>query len=112
VEIDAEKAELAKDDGSDLDAERDEDGLGVEEGSRRTQKMMDPRKPSPEEVAEHEMTHLPYRNWCRHCIKGRGREMPHKKSKGPPGLPEAHFDFCFLGRENEPGETLPILVVR
>ena len=28
------------------------------------------------------------------------------------GLRETHFDFCFLGHEKEPGQTLPILVVR
>ena len=27
-----------------------------------------------QERIEHEMTHLPFRSWCRHCITGRGRE--------------------------------------
>ena len=25
-------------------------------------------KPTPEEVAEHELTHLPFRSWCSHCV--------------------------------------------
>jgi hypothetical protein len=79
--MDAGVAEEVVDDGSDLDGELDEEGLGPEGGSRRTQKMTEPHRPSSEEVAEHEMTHLPYRNWCRHCVIGRGLEMPHVRSK-------------------------------
>ena len=26
----------------------------------------DPRRPTETEVRDHERTHLPYRNWCRH----------------------------------------------
>ena len=46
----------------------EEDG---ESGSRRVVKMNDPAMPSEEERRDHEMTHLPYRSWCRHCIRGR-----------------------------------------
>ena len=46
--------------------------LEVEHGSRKVQKVQDPREPSKEERLEHEMTHLPFRSWCRHCIRGRG----------------------------------------
>ena len=47
----------------------------VEMGSRKTKKMIDPKMPNGETVREHEMTHVPYRNWCRHCVRGRGKEM-------------------------------------
>ena len=29
-----------------------------------------PQLPSPEEVEEHRIDHLPYRVWCRHCVEG------------------------------------------
>jgi hypothetical protein len=96
---------LVGDGGEDLDEHE-------ETGTRRTIKMTDPCRPNNEEVQEHEKTHLPYRNWCRHCVSGRGREMAHKKSSGTHELPELHFDFCFLGREGEPHQTLSVLVVR
>ena len=35
-------------------------------------------KPSAEEVARHEVTHFPYRNWCHACQVGRGRDRYHK----------------------------------
>ncbi len=31
-----------------------------------------PVTPSAQEVLEHDVTHIPYRNWCRHCVEGRG----------------------------------------
>jgi hypothetical protein len=53
----------------------EEDGTedeNIEGGIRFTKKLKDPLMPSVEEVAEHRITHLPYRNWCRHCVRGRG----------------------------------------
>ena len=47
-------------------------------------KMLDPRQPSEEERRTHNLTHLPYRNWCEHCVKGRGREADHKQLKSQP----------------------------
>ena len=95
--------------GAEIEAEENED---EETGTRTTRKLPDPMKPSQAEVLEHRKTHLPYRNWCRHCARGRGTEMPHLKSKDEHSLPEVHLDFGFLGEEGEPGNTLPVLVVR
>ena len=34
-----------------------------------------PREPSEEEErCRHEATHLPYRSWCQHCVRGRGQK--------------------------------------
>ena len=29
-----------------------------------------PVRPSAADVAEHRVTHMPYRNWCPHCVAG------------------------------------------
>ena len=69
---------------------------GVDGSSRRLmQKLVDPILPKKAEVQAHEMTHLPFRNWCRHCVSGRGMERPHRQVQGERTLPEFHFDFCF-----------------
>ena len=47
---------------------------------REMKKLIDPKLPTKAEVEAHEMTHLPFRNWCRHCIKGRGIEAGHRKA--------------------------------
>ena len=85
-----------------------------EAGKRGILKMLDPKLPSKAEIEEHEITHLPYRNWCRHCVVGRGKEAPHRKQEGDKeaGMPEIHWDFMFLGAENDPGETVTVLVAK
>ena len=97
-------------------AEEEEAAGGEEEegesGERKVQRMNSPGKPSATEVDEHNLTHLPFRNWCRHCIRGRGKESPHKAGKGDGGeLPELHLDYCFPGEE-EAGKNLTVLVGR
>ena len=82
-----------------------------EDGVRKTVKMVDPMMPNEEERREHEMTHVPYRSWCRHCVRGRGKEMNHKKSKGQPTMTEIHMDLCFPGEEDGSG-SLTVLVAR
>ena len=89
--------------------EKDEGG---ESGVRRTMKKLDPMMPSAEERPEREMTPLPFRSWCRRCIRGRGKEEPCRRTSGDgEGLPEVHVDFMFMGEEKE-GKTLAVLVGR
>ena len=81
-------------------------------GSRKTKKMLDPKMPSGETVCEHEMTHVPYRNWCRHCVRGRGKEMGHRKlGASESDRAEIHMDLCFPGEEDG-SKTLTVLVAR
>ena len=37
-----------------------------------------PTRPSPEEIATHNLTHWPAKPWCPHCVAGRGRDEVHK----------------------------------
>ena len=67
--------------------------------------------PTQAEVDEHNMTHLPYRSWCTHCVRGRGEAHPHHKSGNEdPDVPELHVDCCFMGKSEEKAQ--PILVVK
>ena len=65
-------------------------------GQRTSRKMADPKSPSPDEVAEHNLNHLPYRSWCRHCVKGKCKENSHRRSEDEPKMNEVHFDYAFL----------------
>ena len=38
---------------------------------RDMRKMHDPKLPTKAEKEAHDMTHLPFRSWCRHCVRGR-----------------------------------------
>ena len=63
-----------------MSSAEDEVGTGQEEEEeeesrkREPEKRLDPRRPSDAEVKEHEFTHVPFRNWCRHCVRGQGVE--------------------------------------
>jgi hypothetical protein len=85
----------------------------LQQGERKAAKLNDPREPTSAERASHEMAHLPFRSWCRHCVRGRGKNAAHyKQAQGEGELHELHFDFAFMGEEDEPGETIAMLVVR
>ena len=82
-----------------------------EAGSRRPERMADPKMPDKAEVEEHRKSHLPYRNWCKHCVRGRGVEAPPRRQKEDVGMPELHFDFIFMGEESR-HQKWTILVVK
>ena len=46
---------------------------GAEEG-RRPLFTKSENQPSSQEVQEHMKTHIPYRSWCAHCVRGKGEE--------------------------------------
>ena len=57
-----------------------------------------PQKPSDKEVREHELTHIPFRTWCAHCVAGRARSdrHTHHHVAGEPrdGKPVIQLDYC------------------
>ena len=75
--------------------DRDSEDEHVDEGAIRGPRYVrDVTVPSKTEVDRHNLTHLPYRNWCPHCTRGRGKEAPHRRSEGGIGdIPEISLDF-------------------
>ena len=70
------------------------------EDGREVRRMIDPRRPTKQEVDDHELTHVPYRNWCPICVRAKGKELDHRKStEEPRGLSEYSFDYLFPGDE-------------
>ena len=41
--------------------------------------LVSPELPSQAEIDEHNVSHLPYRSWCRFCVMGRGKADFHMK---------------------------------
>ena len=91
--------------------ETEEDEKDEEYGVRKTVKKLDPKEPSKEEREEHEKTHMPFRNWCRHCVRGRGKEEACREGKRGHDMAELHLDFMFMGDEGE-DRTLAVLVAK
>ena len=84
----------------------------IDEGVVRGPKYIrDIRLPSLEEFQKHMMTHLPYRSWCEYCVKGRGKEAPHRTQSTESDLPEVSVGFCFPLKDDGTGGLI-ILVAR
>ena len=72
-----------------------------------------PRTPTRREVEVHNLTHLPYRNWCPHCVAARRANAQHRRSSGPSqrAIPLIVADYCFI-RDNEDQDNATVLVAK
>eukprot|EP00971_Amphidinium_carterae_P201080 3990341-Amphidinium_carterae.3 len=79
------------------DAERQEHAFheGEEQEQQEAAEMKMPVAPTVEEVRYRNLTHYPYKEWCEHCVCGRGREdstrsRPTGHDRGAVGLLVSH----------------------
>ena len=94
------------DDRQDLDQE-------VEEGRQANPKCQ-PCMPTKEEVETHNLTHFPFRNWCRICVMGRGVEDGHKSGEDHTmnGVHKVSLDYGYLrDHKHQKGEEPDPIVV-
>jgi hypothetical protein len=57
----------------------------------------DPAMPSAADVAEHRVTHMPYRSWCKHCVAGRGvGEQRGRHAGRKHDIPRVGIDYWFI----------------
>ena len=54
---------------------------GAEEEAVVPKRLPNPRQPTKYEIEQHNLTRYPYRNWCPHCVRGKGINSPHKTKK-------------------------------
>ena len=62
-----------EDAGGDGGAEGADGGARGAEEAREVRAPPIPATPSLEEVTQHQLTHRPFRSWCPHCVRGKGR---------------------------------------
>ena len=74
-----------------------------EEEEVRPRAIRQPIKVSQQIKNEHELTHLPFRDWCQHCVRGKSNKTPHFKNKDTvlSNVPEISFDYGFLSAKDE-----------
>ena len=64
-----------------------------------------PRSKPTQREREHEATHVPFRDWCAHCMMGRGRAHHHvakQKSEDQSRRPIIAMDHFFMRMECSP----------
>ena len=83
------------------------------EGEERVRVRRAPRSPSKKEKEEHEATHCPYQEWCRHCVRGKGRACQHRsnKERNFGKVAKVHLDYYFMSRADEAASKNPCIVM-
>ena len=69
---------------------------------------------SKAERQEHELTHTPYRSWCDHCVRCRGRNTQHRKAgkeDRKSNVPRVAFDYFFMSHQDEVANENPMLIM-
>ena len=78
-------------------------------------------KPTQEMIAANEVSHLPFRSWCRHCVRGRVKSFQHRRvqhDQDDEAHPVVSLDYAFFGAPGEleqeaiGGAKMPVLVVK
>ena len=70
-----------------------------------------PRTPSEEEVALHELSHLPYRDWCPHCVKQDPQRPVEFSTDDRRSIPSIEIDYCFSKvEESDPVSTVLVAI--
>ena len=98
--------EKEKEDSEGLECSPCGPGGDKEEENDEARKPRVPRRPlapTKQEIEEHEVTHLPPRDWCPHCVAGHGISNQHRisqdKDEKAIGI-TVGLDYCFM-REGE-----------
>ena len=72
-----------------------------------------PIGPTREEMDQHMLTHIPYRQWCQHCVSGKAKGHPHRSAAGHiREIPTVVMDYMYMKAQpgNREEEGMPILV--
>ena len=75
---------------------------------RKARGMPAPKQPSKEDVARHNLNHLPYRSWCPHCVASRRPNSSHRTRKSAAGrsLPLFCADYAYVRKPDEDLQTM------
>ena len=58
------------------------------------------------------LTHIPFRTWCPHCIRGKARATYHKKGKSEKQIPIISLDYMYMETAESESRGMPILVAK
>ena len=94
-------------------AEPDVEDDEADEEGRRPKMLGSPVSMSRQMREEHEVTHLPYRSWCAHCVSGRGISTGHRRKKEHDReveTPRIAMDYFYLTGDQEE-EKMPCIIM-
>ena len=71
----------------------------IDVSARPAKGLKTPGEPSISERRQHELTHLPYRDWCSLCVKAKGRHGASKKIVDR--QPVIQINYCYHATHKE-----------
>ena len=95
-----------------VESRQQELGEGQNEG-RINKGFTLPKMPEWEVIENHNLTHVPFRDWCVHCIRGRAVNLAHcTKCKEQQEAPVISMDYMWMkGKEGVEAGDNPIMVM-
>ena len=84
------------------------DSVGTVQDSQKCIVKAGTVRPSQKDVDEHMVSHVPFRSWCLHCIKGKSMGKPHfKKSQVDESacVPCVCMDYMFMSSQESDQEV-------
>ena len=97
---DKEEKEKEEEDNIEEDMWQEAFGDGANEESK-VKAIREGHAPTASEVKQHMVNHLPFRSWCRHCVKGKAKGLPHRikkrEDKEAEQVPLVSVDYMFMG---------------
>ena len=85
--------------------------LDESEEARKPNTKKLPQQATQEEIDHHNVTHLPFRSWCQHCVRGKAADDDHKRHSPTVVAGDAKWamDYFFLTRADEPNQMKAVL---
>ena len=74
------------------------------ENGEKPRVLRDPALPTQKEREEYEATHLPFRSWCPHCVRGAARDAQSKKISAEmsySSIPRVYLDYCLFTEDSK-----------
>ena len=92
--------------------EQDGDDLGDHDEGMNPRIATLPIRPTKDEVEAHMITHVPYRSWCPHCVRGKSKGLAHRRQSRDHEIPTVAIDYMFMTDTQREDEEvgMPILV--
>ena len=92
--------------------ENEAHAAALEDSTRHPRTASIPQTPSPAEIEQHNVTHMPYKNWCELCVRFKGRQDQHR-DQDHMGTTETvvSLDYGFCTHEEQDAELLTVLVI-
>ena len=100
-------AEDAETEGGKAESEEGEDGV------RSVRVKRGPKDPHEDEIIAHNVSHVPFRSWCPHCVAAAGKASPHhhRQEGKDKSVPCIHADYWFM-RDRQGAESVPVICLR